>query len=134
MAREHKPGRWDGVIPSNYDALCRHQFRLTFPKRVRAEVNSRMGDDLTQEMGALVWEARVNGMDVPQASRLFKNGLRYFIRKVGGWKYGYIKREKRNYWQQMEFSNTLSDSTEWDGEGEHLNVQLYRHLGIEGDL
>ncbi|MBI4332089.1 MAG: hypothetical protein HY673_12480 [Chloroflexi bacterium] len=135
MGTKPKPSKWDRVIPTNYDALCRHRFRLAFPKHVRVEVNSRMREDLTQEMEALVWEARAKGMDVPQASRLFKNGLRRFSCKVSGWKNGYIKREKRNYWKQMEFSNTLSNSTEWDEEeGEHLNVRVYRRLGIEGNF
>lgn len=137
MAAQHKPSKWDGVIPTSYVSLCAYHFGRSFPKQVRIEINSRMRDDLTQEMKVLAWEAQNRKLDVPQAARLFKNGLRSFICHAGGWKNGSRKNgsgKKMTYWKQMEFSNTLSDSTEWDEEGEHFNVQLYRRLGVRDDF
>lgn len=133
MGAKQKPSKWDGVIPEtleNYVNLCKYQFLRTFPENVRIDVNIRMRDDITQEMETLAWEAKSKGMDVPQASRLFRNELRRFICKVAGWKHSTkwanSTRNRRNYWQQIEISNTLS--MEWNED--NVNPHVYRRLGI----
>lgn len=133
MGARQKPSRWDGVVPEafeNYVGLCVYQFGLMIPRYVRVEINARMGEDVDQEILCLALEAYNKRLDVPQASRLFRNSLRRFVCRVGGWKHGYIKKERRNYWLQVEKSNTLS--TEWSEEGEHFDARVYRRLGIPG--
>ena len=101
---------------------------------------NRRGNPLSLFSASSAFSA-VNGCFIAwsctQAARFFKSGLRYFICHAGGWENGSRKNgngKKRSYWQQMELSNTPSDSTEWDEEGEHFNTQVYRCPGIENDF
>lgn len=131
MGAKQKPSKWDTVIPETLDhyiCLCRCNVRRKLPPRVKEAVDAQMKDDLDQEIYCLALEAFNKRLSVPEASRLFKNGIYKLVRGVGGWKLGYIKKEKRQYWARVEISNLLS--TEWNEEDENFKAQVYRRLGI----